>query len=65
MRYFWVFVFPPIAVAMTGRPFAFLLNCVLSLLYFPGMLHALAVVGSWERERHRKELVAIASMGKR
>jgi uncharacterized membrane protein YqaE (UPF0057 family) len=58
--YLWAFVIPPVAVAMTGRPFAFLLNLVLSLLYFPGMLHALHVVGKYKRQERLDELIAIA-----
>jgi uncharacterized membrane protein YqaE (UPF0057 family) len=66
MRYFWAFVFPPIAVAMCGKPFQFLLNILLTAaLYFPGMLHSICVVGKWERQRHREELIAIAGSARR
>jgi uncharacterized membrane protein YqaE (UPF0057 family) len=65
MRYFWAVVFPPIAVLLCARPFAFLINCVLSLVYFPGMIHALFVVSAWERKRHLDELAALVGAGSR
>jgi uncharacterized membrane protein YqaE (UPF0057 family) len=63
--YFWAFVVPPVAVALTGRPFAFLLNVLLSVLYFPGMLHALHVVGKYKRQERLEELAAISGGSRR
>lgn len=68
MRYLFAIFLPPVAVIMCGKPFQFLLNIVLSCIYWiPGMIHALLVVSAWERkekleqhQQHMRELALIA-----
>ena len=45
MRYFLAIILPPLAVLLCGKPIQFLLNIVLTLLFWlPGVVHALLVV---------------------
>ena len=57
MRYFLAFVFPPLAVLACGRPLVCLLNCVLTVCgLFPGVLHALLVVNSFQADQRMRRL---------
>jgi len=61
MKYLLCFLFPPAAVLLTGRPLSALINFLLSLcLWFPGVIHALIVVGNYNAEvRHAETLSAM------
>lgn len=59
MRYLLCFLFPPLAVALVGRPLTALLNLLLTLcLVLPGVIHALIVVHSDNAERRHAETLA-------
>ena len=46
---------PPIAVLLTGKPIQAVLNLFLSLLfYFPGLIHAMSVVGASKADKRVK-----------
>jgi len=46
---------PPIAVLLTGKPIQAVLNFFLSLLlYFPGLIHAMSVVGASKADKRVK-----------
>ena len=61
MLYILALIFPPAAVIMCGKPFQFILNIFLTLLfYLPGEIHALCVVSGHYRRRHLEELAVIA-----
>jgi uncharacterized membrane protein YqaE (UPF0057 family) len=48
MRYLLAIILPPLAVLFCGKPFQFLLNIILTLLFWvPGMIHAILVVNSY------------------
>ena len=58
MRYFFAVVLPPVAVLMCGKPVQFLLNCLLTLLFFiPGMIHAIMVVNAHLADQRNDKLV--------
>jgi uncharacterized membrane protein YqaE (UPF0057 family) len=61
--YFLAFFFPPLAVAMCGKPWQALLCLFLSLLFwFPGMFYAFAVVSEYKaHQRHKELLTALKS----
>ena len=47
MRYIIAIILPPLAVLLCGKPFQFLLNILLTLMFWiPGVIHALCVVNS-------------------
>jgi uncharacterized membrane protein YqaE (UPF0057 family) len=47
MRYFLAIILPPLAVLLCGKPIQFVLNIILTLLFWiPGMIHAILVVNS-------------------
>jgi uncharacterized membrane protein YqaE (UPF0057 family) len=49
---------PPLAVLMCGKPFQFLLNLVLTLIFWvPGMIHALLVVHDHLEDRRADRIV--------
>ena len=55
MLYFLCIVLPPLAVLLTGRPVAFLLNVLLTLLgWIPGVIHAVFVVAEYKADRRAK-----------
>ena len=46
---------PPLAVLLTGKPIQAVLNFFLSLLfYFPGLIHAMSVVGEGKSDKRVK-----------
>ena len=66
MRYVFAVLFPPLAVLMCGKLFGFLLNILLTCLFIvPGIIHAVAVVGAYERQQHMKELAILAGIGRK
>ena len=47
MRYLLAIILPPVAVLLCGKPVQFVLNIILTCLFWvPGMIHALFVVHS-------------------
>lgn len=47
MRYLLAIIMPPIAVLLCGKPVQFILNILLTLLFWiPGVIHAILVVNS-------------------
>jgi len=62
MRTFLAFVCPPAAVLLLGKPSQGAVNCLLTrMLYLPGLLHALSVVGQYETERRNETLMRLIS----
>ncbi len=60
MRTFLAFVCPPAAVLLHGNPSQTAVNCLLTLmLYLPGVLHALYVVGQYQTERRNETLMRL------
>ncbi|WP_424299394.1 YqaE/Pmp3 family membrane protein [Castellaniella sp.] len=47
MRYLLAIILPPVAVLLCGKPVQFLLNILLTCLFWiPGVIHAILVVNS-------------------
>jgi uncharacterized membrane protein YqaE (UPF0057 family) len=60
MTYLLAILCPPAAVILVGRPSQMAVNALLTLLrYFPGLFHALAVVGQHETRRRNETLVRL------
>ncbi len=58
MRYFLCIILPPIGVITTGRIGAFILNLILTLLFWlPGMIHAILITNQYYADRRHKELL--------
>ena len=58
MLYFLCIVMPPLAVLLTGRPVALLLNLLLTLLgWLPGVIHAFFVVAEAKADRREKRMI--------
>ena len=58
MRYLLAIVLPPIAVLFCGKPVQAMLNVVLTVLgYFPGMIHAILVVSSYQADKRAARIV--------
>lgn len=58
MLYLIAILLPPLAVLLCGKPFQAILNIFLSLLfYFPGMIHALFVVGNYYADQRTNKVV--------
>lgn len=57
MRYL-LCLLPPIAVLVCGKPIQALLNVVLTLcVYFPGVIHAIFVVSSYNADKRTQKVV--------
>ena len=57
MLYLIAILCPPLAVLCCGRFLAALLNLFLSILYVPGLIHALMVVSEYKADRRTDQLV--------
>lgn len=58
MRLIFCFIFPPVAVAMHGKPFSAFFNLILCIFgWVPGVVHALAVNGQAHEKRQTKQIV--------
>jgi uncharacterized membrane protein YqaE (UPF0057 family) len=58
MRYLIAIILPPVAVLLCGKPVQFLLNIVLTLcFYFPGAIHAILVVSSYQADKRNQKLI--------
>lgn len=57
MLYFLCIILPPLAVFLTGRMGSFVLNLVLTLLFWmPGVIHAFFIVTDHKNEKRIEEL---------
>ena len=64
MRYFLAIILPPLAVLLCGKPIQFLLNIVLTLLFWlPGVVHALLVVNSHLADKRADKIVQAVKQG--
>lgn len=62
MRYLLCFIFPPLAVLLCKRPLSAFVNLLLCvLLVLPGVIHALIVVASTNKERRHAEMLSAVS----
>lgn len=63
----WLLCFlPPLAVLSCGKPFQFILSCLLTAcLYVPGVIHAFAVVGQYHADKRNEQLIRAIGGGKR
>lgn len=60
--YFLAVVIPPLAVLLAGKPFQFILNIILTLLFWlPGMIHAIMVVNEYKADQRNRLLVEAMS----
>ena len=60
MRYLLAILLPPIAVLSCGKIVQFILNIILTLLFWlPGMIHALLVVNKYYADNRHKEIVDV------
>lgn len=58
MRYLLAILLPPIAVLLCGKPIQFLLNILLTLLFWiPGIIHALLVVSNHLSDKRTDKIV--------
>ena len=58
MRYFLAIILPPLAVLLCGKPFQFVLNIFLTLLFWiPGVIHAILVVNSHLADKRTQRIV--------
>jgi uncharacterized membrane protein YqaE (UPF0057 family) len=58
MRYILAILLPPVAVLVCGRPVQFVLNLVLTLLFWiPGMIHAMLVVSGYYADRRTDRII--------
>lgn len=57
MRYLLALILPPAAVLLCGKPVQFVLNILLSLLFWiPGVIHAVLVVHSHLEDKRTARL---------
>ncbi len=62
MRYFLAIVLPPVAVLLCGKPVQFILNILLTLLFWiPGVVHAILVVNSHLADKRADKIVKAVS----
>ena len=58
MRYFLAIILPPLAVLLCGKPFQFVLNLVLTLLFWiPGVIHAILVVNGHLADKRTDRII--------
>jgi uncharacterized membrane protein YqaE (UPF0057 family) len=58
MRYFLAIILPPLAVLLCGKPFQFLLNLLLTLLFWiPGVIHAILVVHTHLEDKRAERII--------
>ena len=62
MRYFLAIILPPVAVLLCGKPVQFVLNILLTLLFWiPGVIHAILVVNSHLADKRANKIVKAVS----
>ena len=58
MLYFLAIILPPLAVLLCGKPFQFILNIFLTLLFWiPGVIHAILVVNGHLADKRTQRIV--------
>lgn len=58
MRYLLAILLPPLAVLLCGKPVQFLLNLLLTILFWlPGTIHACLVVHAHLADKRNRELI--------
>lgn len=57
MLYLLAILLPPVAVLLCGKPVQALLNFLLTLLWIPGVIHALFVVNSHLADKRNERLI--------
>ena len=58
MRYILAILLPPVAVLLCGKWFQFVLNVVLTLLFWvPGAVHALFIVHDHQAEKRTRRIL--------
>ena len=58
MRYFLCFICPPVAILTTGRMGSFVLNIILTILFWvPGIIHAILVVNDYYEDRRFRRYI--------
>ena len=58
MLYLLAILFPPLAVALAGKPFQAILNVGLTLLFWiPGTIHALFVAHSYYADKRQDRML--------
>lgn len=58
MRYLIAILLPPLAVLLCGKPLQFVLNLILTLLFWvPGMIHAILVVHSYLEDERADRII--------
>jgi uncharacterized membrane protein YqaE (UPF0057 family) len=58
MRYFLAIILPPLAVLLCGKPIQFLLNIILTLMFWiPGVIHAILVVNSHLADKRTDRII--------
>ena len=64
MRYFLAIILPPLAVLLCGKPIQFILNIILTLLFWiPGMIHAILVVNGHLADKRADRIAKAVSKG--
>ncbi len=62
MRYFLAIILPPVAVLLCGKPVQFILNVILTLLFWiPGVIHAILVVNSHLADKRADKIAKAVS----
>ena len=62
MRYFLAIILPPVAVLLCGKPVQFILNIILTLLFWiPGVIHAILVVNSHLADKRTDKIARAVS----
>ena len=62
IRYFLAIILPPVAVLLCGKPVQFVLNILLTLLFWiPGVIHAILVVNSHLADKRANKIVKAVS----
>lgn len=60
MRLFFAWVCPPLAVLSCGKPFSAVLNFfLLFFFWYPGVMHAQAVVDNYYADRRNKKMMRV------
>lgn len=58
MLYLLAILLPPVAVLLCGKPIQFVLNVVLTLMFWvPGAIHAVLVVNSHHADQRNQRLI--------
>ncbi|MCP4175976.1 MAG: YqaE/Pmp3 family membrane protein [Fuerstiella sp.] len=66
MRYFLIFLLPPVAVLLRGKPLLSVLNLILTLSgWIPGVIHALLIINDHKHnESLSRRLEAVEVLGR-